>query len=95
VGVSEQLATPGTQITTGRVDHHDRRLATLKDIDIVAGIDRHMADDAIGDMGWQYTPGPHHGVPPVTKENDEITHGVGSLHHGHPVTEPRRRCENR
>jgi hypothetical protein len=81
-------------VTSGRVEDHDRRITALKDIDVVAGVDCHMADDTVFDVCRQYAPGADHGVPPVTEENDEVTHGRGSSLKGHPVIEPSHRSGN-
>ena len=50
VGVRDQPAAPRSQEASGRVEDHDRRLTALKDIDVVVGVDRHVADDAVFDV---------------------------------------------
>jgi len=60
----------------------------LKDIDVVARVHRDVADDAVFDVSRQHAPGTDHGIPPVTEENDEVTHRRGSSLDCHLAIEP-------
>ena len=88
MGVCDQPTAPRSKVASGRVEDHDRRITTLKDIDVVERVDRDVADDAVLDVIRQHAPRADHGVPPVTEENDEVTHRCGSSLDCHLVIEP-------